>query len=173
MKILEISSPETLVAIKSKVQQNIPEVFTPSSTLNRRVLHLDDIPCFELWVLRLGLFTSTPGILNCCAWLLLFEVMRKILSLCLVSCWFCCTTLNVDGIIVIYICWKCLFVPEISSENKSSIIKRTLLLTLNYTNSEDSNNIYFKVSRCITILFSLLLFLSWMFKLLLIQFHSI
>ena len=142
------------------------EFCTPSSTINGST-------CFELWSFRLWLSTSPSGRLHFCSWLLLFEVLREIKSFCLVSCGICCIPLSVDSVIVNYLCWKCLFVPEISSENKSSIIKRTLLLTLNYTNSEDSNNIYFKVSRCITILFSLLLFLSWMFKLLLIQFHSI
>ena len=35
--------------------------------------------------------------------------------LCLVFCGICCTMLSVDSVIVNYVRWKCLFVPEISS----------------------------------------------------------
>ena len=66
---------------------------------------------------------SMSGRLYSCAWLLLFEVLLEILSLCLVSCGIRSTTLNVVSVIVNYICLKCLFIPEIPFSNKSSIIK--------------------------------------------------
>ena len=53
------------------------ELRTSSSFINRGVLHWDERLCFELWVLRLGLFASMSEILNSCAWLLLFEVLRE------------------------------------------------------------------------------------------------
>ena len=69
--------------------------------------------------------TSTSGRLRSCAYQLLFEVLREILSLYLVSWGNYCTTLKGDSVIVNYTCWKWLFIPEISSRNKSSIIKRS------------------------------------------------
>ena len=59
--------------------------------------------------------------------MLLFEVLHEILSLCLVSSEICFTTLSMDSVIVNYLCWKYLFVPEINSGNKSSIILRTFI----------------------------------------------
>ena len=59
-------------------------------------------------------------------WLLLFKVLSKKLSLCLVSCGICCSMLSVDSVILNYLSWKCLFAPEISSGYKSSIIDSQL-----------------------------------------------
>ena len=95
------------------------EQHTPKRT------HWEERPCFELVALPLWLHTSTSEILNSSAWLLLFEVLCEILSLCFVSCEICCTTMTVDSVIANYICWKSLFIPEISSRNKSSVIKKT------------------------------------------------
>ena len=91
----------------------------------------------------LGLFMNTSGILNSCVWLLLFEALREssdILSLCLVSGGNFCTTLSVDSVIVNYLFWKCLFVSESSSSDKSCITQRTPLSTLNYMNPKDRTN---------------------------------
>ena len=100
--------------------------FYTSSNTNIGRSYWKKRPCFEPWVLRLGLFTSASGILYFCAWLLLFEVLRELselLSLSFVSCAICCTTLSVlHWIIVNYSWWKYLSVPEISAANKSSII---------------------------------------------------
>ena len=101
------------------------EFCTPSCSINRGVLHSNERLYFELLSNPIGLFTSTSGILNSCTWLLLFEVLREsseILFLWLVSCEISWTTLSVDSINVNYSSWKCLYVPEISSVNKYSII---------------------------------------------------
>ena len=93
------------------------EFCTPSFIINRENL--------SSLLLRLGLFTSTFGRLNSCTLLLLFEVLREILSQCLISYGICSTTLSVNSVIVNYICWKCLLIPDIFLSNKSSIIKKT------------------------------------------------
>ena len=128
INILEISSHKPVTLIVSDIFQNHwwnCKFCTPSSTMNRGVLHLDERTCFELWRLRLGLFTITSGLINFYAWLLLFEVLHEtseILSLRLVSCRICCTTLCANSITVNYSGEKCLSVPEIYSANKSSAI---------------------------------------------------
>ena len=57
--------------------------------------------------------------------LLLFEELRESLEalyLYLVSCEMCCTTVSAKIVIVNYRGCKCLFISEISSGNKSSVI---------------------------------------------------
>ena len=125
---LEIISPESVTLIRSEILRNVPEPLAKlwilqvklyykqtSVTLKREIL-------LWAWALRLGLLTSTSRIFNSCAWLLLFEVLREIFSLCLISWRVSCTKLSVDSVIVNYPSWKCLIVPENSSDNKSTMI---------------------------------------------------
>ena len=92
---------------------------TPSSTIN-------SFACFQLWsFFDSDCLTTTSGRLNFCAWLLLFEVLHEIISQYLISFGIYCTTLSVNSFIVNYLCWRCLFVPDTSSVNKFSVIKRT------------------------------------------------
>ena len=69
--------------------------------------------------------TSAPERLSYCVYLLLFEMLREIVSLCWVFIGICCTTLSVDSVIINYLFWRCLFDPEISSANIFFVIKRT------------------------------------------------
>ena len=90
------------------------EFCTPSSTISSSTR-------FQLCSFSTLTVTSTCGRFNSCVWLLLFKVLREIISLCLVSFGIYCATLSVDRVIVNYLC---LFDPEISSINKFSVIKK-------------------------------------------------
>ena len=81
--------------------------------------------CSQLCSFSTLTVTSSSGRLNSSVWLLLFEVLREIISLCLVFFGICWTTLSADSIIVNYLCWRCLFDQEISFVNKFFAIKRT------------------------------------------------
>ena len=54
-----------------------------------------------------------------------------------------------DSVIVNYLCWWCLFDREISSANNFFYHQTDFSLTLNYTNPEDRNSIYWKHILCV------------------------
>ena len=89
------------------------EFCTPNSTINSSSTRSQQGIIIDSDCLK----SSTSGRLNSCAWLLFFEVLREIISLCSVSCGICCTTLSVDSIIVNYRCWRCVLLIENKNYN--------------------------------------------------------
>ena len=99
MDVLQISRFESVRPTEARFWQIFQKLWrncefcTPSSPINRGVLISDNRPCFDRALsIVTRTVTSTSVILNSCAWLLLFEVLREtseVLSLCLVSCEIC------------------------------------------------------------------------------------
>ena len=108
-----------------------------SRNLNSRACNINrkrDLPEFFRWLAKLEILyaklnykyphftfsfsfsiltaTSAFGRLNSCVCLLLFEVLRQIIFLCLVFFWICCTTLSVGSIFVNYLLLKVLARPR-------------------------------------------------------------
>ena len=120
MNVVEIWIPERVTLIESEIIHNISEPLAKFWILYPK-LHYKYLHSLSAMIIfDPDCLTSTSGRLHSCAWLLLFEMLHVVISLCLVFYGICCTTLTVDSVVVNYLCWRSLFITETSPVNKYS-----------------------------------------------------